>query len=384
MPRLLTLFALVNLVIGSSAFVMTGILQLIAQSLGITVAAAGQAITAYALSTAVLAPLLLIATGRWQRKRALLLALALFTLGNALCAVAADLPTLLAGRVLLGLGAMATPLMASLAIGLVEPARRGQALALVFLGMSLSYVVGVPLGASLGYAYGWHVPLAGAALVSGLTLAVVWALVPATLEAPGASLDGIGRLFGRGATLSVFGLTLVYFTAIFCVFSYIGPVLQTLRPMSPGELSGLLAAFGVAGVVGTVLGGRASDRYGPRRTLAAALGALAATMAVLPLTAGHGGAMLVVMLVWGMAGFAMMAPQQERLARLAGAQTPLALSINASMLYLGLAAGAAIGGVAAVQIGFVYLPWVSAPIALLGWLLLVLTPEPTPQAALAP
>ncbi|HEY6134216.1 MAG TPA: MFS transporter [Rubrivivax sp.] len=371
MPRLLILFSLVNLVIGSSAFVISGILPLVAGGLKISVPAAGQAVTAYAVSTAVLAPLLLLATGRWPRRSVLLLGLILFTLGNAVCALAPSLPVLLVGRVLMGLGAVFTPVAAGIAVALVEPARRGQALALVFMGMSLSYVVGIPLGAWLGFAHGWHTPLWGATLLSALALAAVWRGVPGRLVAPGASFAGLGTLLARPATWAVLMMTLLYFTAIFSVFSYIGSVLPALVPMGPAALSGALALFGVSGVVGTLMGGRAADRFGTRRTLAVQLALLFAMMMLLPLTTGHPVAMMGVMLVWGTAGFGMMAPQQGRLAQIAGAQTPLALSLNASMLYLGTALGAAAGGLAAGPLGFARLAWVGAPFAAAAWLLLM-------------
>ena len=134
MPSLLILFSLANLVLGTAVFVVTGILPLIAQGLGVGVAAAGQAITVYAFSTALLSPLLLLATGRWQRRQVLLLGLTLFALGCAVCAAAPDLTTLLLGRALMGAGAVFTPVAAGIAVTSVEPARRGQALAFVFLG----------------------------------------------------------------------------------------------------------------------------------------------------------------------------------------------------------------------------------------------------------
>jgi len=112
MPRLLLLFSFINLIIGTGAFVIAGILESVAVSLSVSVPAAGQAVTAYAIATAVLAPLVLVATGHWRRKRAMQLALTLFTLGNLLCAVAPDLTVLLLGRVLMGLGAVFTPIAA--------------------------------------------------------------------------------------------------------------------------------------------------------------------------------------------------------------------------------------------------------------------------------
>jgi len=134
-------------------------------------------------------------------------------------------------------------------------------------------------------------------------------------------------------------------------------------------------------VVGTLLGGRLADRYGTRRTLSVQLALLTTMMLLLPLTAGHPVPMMAVMMAWGTAGFGMMAPQQARLAHAAGMQTPLALSLNTSMLYLGTALGAAVGGLAVRQVGFEHLSWVGAPFAAAGWLLLMLTTRPTAPTA---
>ena len=128
MSRLLVLFALVNLVIGTGAFVVAGILQKIADTLAVSVPAAGQAMTTYALATALLVPIALVLSGRLSRKRAMQLALAIFTLGNVICALATSLPELLLGRTVMGIGAMFTPLAAGLVVAMVEPARQGKAL----------------------------------------------------------------------------------------------------------------------------------------------------------------------------------------------------------------------------------------------------------------
>src|SRR5688500_8774270 len=124
MPPLLYLLAACNLVIGTGAFLIAGLLEPVAQALQVSVPAAGQSMTAYALATAVLAPVLLMATGGWTRKHALLLSLGLFTVGNAVCALAPSLPVLLAGRVLMGMGAIFTPVAAGIAIALVPAQRR--------------------------------------------------------------------------------------------------------------------------------------------------------------------------------------------------------------------------------------------------------------------
>ncbi|WP_341890898.1 MFS transporter [Variovorax sp. YR752] len=370
MPRLLYLFALCNLLIGTGAFVLSGVLAPMATSLQVSVAAAGQAMTVYALSTAVLAPLALVLTGGWPRRRVLCVSLAVFALGNALCALAGNLPALLAGRVLMGVGAVFTAVAAGIAVALVEPERRGRALSLVFIGISLSYVIGLPLGAWLGFRHGWQLPIALVAGLSGVASLVLVFVLPRDIAAPGASFTGLGALLRRREVAWVLALTLLYFTAIFCVFSYIGPVLQALVPMSTEAMSLTLMLFGLSGVAGTLIGGWANDRYGAQRTLTMQLAVLGFMMLLVPLTRGQHALMVAVFVVWGIAGFGMMAPQQSRLAAIAPAQAPILLSLNTSMLYLGTALGAAIGGPAALRIGFDHLAWVGAPFAVAGWLTL--------------
>ncbi len=364
LPRLLYLLMLCNLVLGTGVFVLGGILVPVSESLHVSVAAAGQVMTAYAVSTALLAPPVLVLTGGWPRRAALVFGLLLFALGCLVCALAQNLPVLLAGRALMGIGAIYTPISGGIAVAMVAPAQRGRALSLVFLGVSLSYVVGMPLGAWLGFRYGWRWPVvtvAAAGLVAALALTL---LLPKHIAAPGASFRGLPRLLAQPAIASTLGVTLLYFVAIFLVFSYIGPVLQALLPMSAEWMSFTLLLFGLAGVVGTLIGGWATDRFGARRTLPVQLAVLGSTMALLPLTRGHYPLMVAAFVVWGVAGFGMMAPQQSRLAALAPAQTPILLSLNGSMLYLGTAAGAALGGAVAASVGFSRLSWVGVPFAL--------------------
>ena len=384
MPPVLYLFALCNLVIGSGAFVLGGILAPLAASLNISVAAAGQAMTAYAVATAVLAPLLIVATVRWSRKSVIQLALGLFAAGCLVCALADTLTTLLLGRALMGAGAMFSAAASALAVSLVAPAQRGRALSITFLGMSISYAVGVPVGAWLGLEYGWRVPVWISVAASLAMLAAASWLVPAKLAGGGAGFAGFGAAARQGAVLRAWLRTLLYFIAIFSVFAYIGPVLQALNPMSSSALSVTLAVFGLAGVAGTLSGGWANDRFGPMRTLRVQLLVLASTMAVLPLTAGHTMAMGATLIVWGLAGFGLMAPQQSHLASLSPAQAPLLLSLNGSMLYAGTALGAVFSGALLDLVDFTRLGWVGVPFCLLAMLTLAFEPaQPRPRAAVA-
>jgi MFS transporter, DHA1 family, inner membrane transport protein len=381
MPRLLYLLALCNLVIGTGAFVLSGILQPLSDALGSSVASTGQAMTVYALATALLAPLALVLTGRWPRRRALCFGLVVFALGNVVCAIATSLGWLFAGRVLMGMGAVFTPLAAGIAVAVVEPAKRGRALSLVFLGMSMSYVIGVPLGAWLAFRFGWQWPFVLVACLSLLGVAALMVVLPKNLSAPGASFAGLPALLRQSAVWWTLSLTLLYFMAIFTVFSYIGPVLQTLSPMSHERLSVTLVIFGLAGVAGTLIGGWANDRFGTRRTLTVQMAVLGSMMALVPFTQGQHTLMVTAFVVWGIAGFGMMTPQQSRLAALSPAQAPLLFSLNTSMLYFGTALGALAGGAFSAPLGMARLAWLGVPLAALGLFTLWMTAPrraPTP------
>ena len=364
MPRILYFFALCNLVIGSGAFVLGGILQPLASALGISVAAAGQVMTAYAIATAVMAPVLILMTATWPRKRTIQLALGLFTAGNLVSALANDLTVLLIGRVLMGAGAMFTAAVSAYAVTLVAPALRGRALSTVFLGMSISYAVALPIGAWLGFEYGWHTPvwLCAAASLAALVAATV--LLPTGVVTQSASFAGFKTAARQSAVLRVWLRTLLFFIAIFSVFAYVGPVLLALNAMSSVQLSVVLAIFGLAGVAGTLLGGWANDRFGPIRTISVQLTVLVSMMCLLPLTRGHLTATVIIMVIWGVAGFGLTAPQQSRLVSLSSAQAPLLLSLNSSMLYAGTALGAVISGAVIQSVGLANLSWVGAPFGL--------------------
>lgn len=381
MPRILYFFALCNLVIGSGAFVLSGILQPLARELGISVAAAGQVMTAYAIATALLAPVLILLTASWPRKRVIQLALGLFTLGNLVSALAPTLGVLLLGRVLMGAGAMFTAAVSAYAVTLVAPALRGRALSTVFLGMSISYAVALPIGAWLGFEYGWHTPvwLCAAASLAALLAATV--LLPKGVVTVSASFTGFKTAAKQSAVLRVWLRTLLFFMAIFSVFAYVGPVLLALNAMGATQLSVVLAIFGLAGIAGTLLGGWATDRFGSLRTIGVQLTVLVSMMCLLPLTQGHHLlATVATMVVWGIAGFGLTAPQQSRLVSLSPTQAPLLLSLNSSMLYLGTALGAVISGALIQSVGLANLSWVGAPFGLAALLTLAFDRAPAVSA----
>jgi predicted MFS family arabinose efflux permease len=367
MPALLYFFALCNLIIASSAFVLGGILEPVSQALNVSLAATGQAMTAYALGAAVLAPMLILATGRWSRRATILLALGLFSLGSLASALAPSLGWLMVGRIIMGAGVMFTAAASATAVSLVAPAQRGQALAIANLGQSVSYAVGVPIGTWIGLQLGWRWPLWLAAGASALVLLLAMRLLPTTIKVTVAT-GSLRSAAAQGGVWRVWLRTLLMFTAIFFVFTYIGPVLQELGGLNANELSVVLALFGCGGVVGTLMGGWAADRLGVLQTLALQLSIVALMMVLLPLTRGHPVLLTLAMVIWSINSFGSMTPQQSRLISLAPAQAPMLMSLNSSMLYVGAALGAATGGSLIGVVGMTQLPWVAVPFLALALL----------------
>ena len=372
MPALLYFFAFCNLIIGSSAFVLGGILEPISRALGVSLAASGQAMTAYALATALLAPMLIILTVRWSRHHSIALALGLFSLGCLVSALATSLTGLIVGRIIMGAGAMFSAVASATAVGLVAPMQRGRALSLTNVGQGVSYAVGVPMGTWLGLEYGWRLPLWLAMAASLMIWLLAWRWVPRQLR----DTPPIGTLraaVGQWAVIRVWLRTLLMFIAIFTVFTYIGPVLVALDDLSPAGLAVVLAIFGLGGVAGTLAGGWANDRFGSIRVISYQLTVVGLMMVLLPFTQGRVVLTVLTLVIWGLHGFGSMVPQQSRLVTLAPSQAPMLMSLNSSMLYIGSALGAIVGGLTMSQVGVANLSWVGAPFVALS--LLTLLPD---------
>lgn len=365
LPALLYFFALCNLIIASSAFVLGGILEPVSQALNVSLAATGQAMTAYALGAAVVAPMLILSTGRWSRRATILLALGLFSLGSLASALAPSLAWLMVGRVIMGAGVMFTAAASATAVSLVAPAQRGQALAITNLGQSISYAVGVPIGTWIGLQLGWRWPLWLAAASSLLVWLLATRLLPRNIQVQVAT-GSLRSAAGQAAVWRVWLRTLLMFTAIFGVFTYIGPVLQEIGELNANELSIVLALFGCGGVIGTLMGGWAADRLGVLPTLALQLSIVTLMLGLLPLTQGHPVLLTLAMVTWSINSFGSMTPQQSRLIGLAPAQAPMLMSLNSSMLYVGAALGAAAGGSLIGVVGMRRLPWVAVPFLVLA------------------
>jgi predicted MFS family arabinose efflux permease len=345
LPLVLGAFA-----IGAETFMITGVLPTIAADLQVSPAAAGALVTTFALAYALGSPLTAIATAGVERKRLLTFSMGAFALANLVAAVAPDFGWLLAARVLLALSAGAfMPTAVAFATAMHAPSQRGRAVALVYGGMTLAMVVGVPVGTLLAAAVNWRATFLGVALLAALALAGVVAVLPRLKGIGAVGLSERLAVARRPEVLKLLALTALALCGPFAANTYLGLLLETSLGVAPEQLAGLLMLFGLVGFAGNLIGGYGADHWNRERFCAAILALMVVAFALLSFGAQSGGALggatiLAGVAMWGLFGWAFPVAQQARLVSLDPALAPVTLSLNTSALYLGAAAGSTLGG----------------------------------------
>ncbi len=332
--------------IGTTEFVIMGLLMQVSADLHVSIATAGLLISGYALGVAIGAPLLTIGTRKMPRKTVLLALMAIFTLGNVACALAPDYATLMAARIVTSLAHGTFFGVGSVvATGLVAPERRASAIAVMFTGLTAATVLGVPAGAWLGLHFGWRAAFWAVAVVGATALAVLAAFVPRERAgtAPGPLAAELAVLARPQVWLGL-GMTVFGFAGVLAVFTFVQPLLTRVTGMSAAAVSPAMLLFGVGLAAGNLLGGRLADRA-PMPAVLGTLLALALVLGSMDLWIHLSVPAMVFLVVLGVAAFATVAPLQVRvLDQAAGAGQNLASSLNIAAFNLGNALGAWVGG----------------------------------------
>jgi predicted MFS family arabinose efflux permease len=363
--RQLWLLALANFVIGMGAFVVVGVLSPVAVAFGVDRAQAGALMTVYAATYAVASPLLVAGTGRLDRRRLLSIGLALFALGAGAAALAPSFGLLLAARALMALGGgLVTPVAASMGVALAGPGQQGRALSIVFGGLTLAQVLGVPAGAWLGYAFGWPAAFAVVAVLSLLGLAAIALALPAGIAVPVATLASLGAVLRSGRLMAAVSFTALFIGALYVCYTFLAPLLETLYGLSRDGVTGMLLLFGLGAVVGNAMGGRLTDRIGSGRTLVLLCLAQSLLMPALTLPTWPLAAVGALIFTWSVFGWSFMVPQQARLAALDPARLPVLFALNASAIYIGATLGSSVGGAVLKGLGLHALGLFGAVLAL--------------------
>lgn len=344
MDRRLLVLALGMFAIGTDSFVIAGILPMVAKSLNVTVAVSGQMVTLFALSYAVLSPVVAAFAARRPRKQLLLAALGVFVIANVLTAVAPTLELLLASRMIAGLGAaMFSPTATAVAASLVPAEQRGRALAIVIAGLSSATALGAPIGTVLGGFGDWRLTMWFVAALGVAAAIGVWVLLPAVPSPLAVSLrQRLAPLADSRVALTLF-TTLAAYAGLFVVYTYIGVVFDRATGGDGTVLALLLFMWGFAATVGNLTAGRLTDQFGSRRIINVAIVVAAADFALMPWTSAHLSTAMVAIVVWGLCGWGLLVPQQHRLIDIAPAAAPLLMGLNSAALYFGVSASGVIG-----------------------------------------
>lgn len=352
MPRAIYALMLASFAVGTQGFVFGGLLAELAADLGVSVGTAGLTVAAGAVTFALGAPAAAILLARQDRRHMLAGGLALIALANLGSALAPEIVSLVALRVLSGAGAaMVGAVNAAVAVALSPPERRGRALALVVGGVTLAFVLGLPLGSAVGGAYGWRACFVLAAIIGAIACIAMLVALPALPTGPGPrpSPSALLRLPPVVAGLAT---SLLAYTATFCVVAFTGPLVNQVAGVAGAAVGSYQVFIGLGSFAGLALGGRAIDRGRSAQALVLAVGSAMGTgLWFAALLDGWGGfaagwLLRAAILVSAAALFAIIPLVQARLASVAGAATPLALALNGSCVSLGQGLGAAVGGAA--------------------------------------
>lgn len=357
--------------IGVTEFVIMGLLIEVGADLGVSIAAAGLLISGYALGVVFGAPILTAISSRWRRKTVLIALMVIFTIGNAACALAPNYETLMLARLVAALAHGTFFGVGSVvATSLVAPERRASAIAVMFTGLTVANIAGVPFGTWLGQEYGWRMTFWAVAVVGLVALAVLAVFLPRDEQDPEPQ-DWRSDLatMGRPQVLIGLAVTVLGYAGVFTVFTYIAPVLTQVTGFSDTAVSPILLVFGGGLILGNLVGGRLADRNLDRSILLTLL-ALGLSLILMFFLLGDKTSTVALVGLVGAAGFATVAPLQMRvLEKAEGAGQALASSFNIAAFNLGNAVGAWIGGVAIDRgPGLAALPLVAAafPLAALA------------------
>ncbi|MDQ7915261.1 MFS transporter [Pseudomonas sp. 102515] len=384
MPASLIVLALSAFAIGTTEFVIMGLLPNVAADLGVSIPSAGWLVTGYALGVAVGAPFMALATAHWPRKRALLALMGIFIVGNLLCAVASGYNMLMLARVVTALchGAF-FGIGAVVAASLVPENRRASAVALMFTGLTLANVLGVPLGTALGQAAGWRSTFWAVAVIGVVALIGLWRVLPADRNQPRADLRReLLALRGLGFWLAL-SMTVFFAASMFALFTYVAPLLQQVTGVSPRGVTGTLLLIGLGLTLGNVIGGRLAD-WRLVTSLVGIFVALALTSAALRWT-GH--AFLpaeITLFLWAAAAFAAVPALQINVVTFGKDAPNLVSTLNIGAFNVGNALGAWVGGLVIDHgLGLTAVPLAASGLALLALIATLLTASQARRSGLA-
>ncbi|MGY5796429.1 MFS transporter [Rheinheimera faecalis] len=374
MPLALWALTLSAFAIGTTEFVIVGLLPVIAADLAVSLPSAGLLVSLYALGVAIGAPVLTALSSKMPRKALLIGLMALFTVGNLLGAMAPDYYSLMLARVLTGMAhGVFFSIGSTIATSLVPKEKAASAIALMFTGLTVALVTGVPLGTFVGQYLGWQAVFYAVAALGFIAMIGSAILVPNNLPQQKSATFFAEQLqvLTEPRLLMVYAKTALGYGGSFIAFTYLAAILQDVSGFSTDHIALLMLLYGVSVAVGNIWGGKLADKQGPIAALKLIFLGLAAVLLLLSFTAPHPVLAALTVLLWGAVAFGNVPGLQLYVVRQAEIYTPKAVDVasglNIAAFNLGIAFGSWAGGLVVSQFGLMYTPWIGALIVLLAY-----------------
>jgi len=370
MPIALLALTLSAFAIGTTEFVIVGLIPTIAGDLTVSLPSAGLLVSLYALGVAVGAPLLTALTGKVPRKLLLLSLMVLFTAGNLLAWQAPGYESLILARIVTGLAhGVFFSIGSTIATSLVSKEKAASAIAIMFTGLTVALVTGVPLGTFIGQQFGWRETFLAVSLLGVIAFIGSLLFVPRDIQhSKPASIVQQLAVLKQPRLLLVYAMTAVGYGGTFIAFTFLAPILQEISGFGEGAVSLVLLVYGVSVAVGNIWGGKLADRHGPISALKLIFTLLAVVLLALTFTAANPWLALATVLLWGAVAFGNVPGLQVYVVRQAEHYTPNAVDVasglNIAAFNLGIAGGAWLGGHIVASLGLIHTAWIGSLVVL--------------------
>lgn len=355
------ILAIVSFLVGTSQYIISGILDNISESLGITLAAAGQLITIFSLVYAIFTPVLMAITSRMDKRKLMIYSLGLFVIGNILAFVLPGYGFFIVSRIIMALGAgMVVVTALTIAEKIAPKGKKASAIATVIMGLTASLIIGVPLGRMTSEILGWKAVFGGIALLGLVAMVIISLTIPKIQAEELTPLNQQLALLKKPKVVLGLAITFFWLGGYSIAYTYLSPYLLNISGVSDKLLSSVLLIFGIASLVGSKFGGFSTDRWGVRFTLIGGM-MLHITMLVLLSIVTHSYVgVLVILILWSFAAWSTGPTQQYHLATIEPESSSVLLGLNQSMMQLAMAAGAGIGGIFVERISLTSITWLGA------------------------
>jgi len=372
MPLALWALTLSAFAIGTTEFVIVGLVPTIASDLGVSLPSAGLLVSLYAVGVAIGAPILTALTGRWNRKIVLMSLMGLFVLGNLLAWQAPSYETLILARILTGLAhGVFFSIGSMIATSLVSKEKEASAIAIMFTGLTVALVTGVPLGTWIGQHFGWRATFLVVSVLGLIALIGSAILVPKNLKKsiPATFKEQL-QVIVKPQLLLVYLMTILGYGGTFTAFTYLAPILEQQTKFAPSVIGLIMLVYGVSVAIGNIWGGKLADKRGPISALSIIFSALSVILLLFTFTMQSKIAAVLTILVWGAFAFGNVPGLQIYVVKQAEKYTPNAVDVasglNIAAFNIGIALGSIIGGSVVENMSLQDTAWIGAVISLMA------------------